>query len=196
MCQGITWPEVSIARDPPQERRATGVELSALGDVLRGDRNPTLQRKGDFRQRLSVTQGSGISMAVEEGQAFSWERTFTRHDVEDFARLSGDAGIHHVTPDSAGRIMVHGLLTATVPTKIGGDMNYIARQMTFEFLRPVYVGDTIRVDGTITRVSPSGRQLQVAVAFECRNQHGKTVLTGTSHGIIRDARPSTVESPT
>lgn len=124
-------------------------------------------------------------MAVDEGQGFSWERTFTREDVEEFARLSGDAGRHHLTQDADGRIMVHGLLTATVPTKIGGDMNYIARQMTFEFLRPVFVGDTIRVEGTVTRVAPGDGQLQVAVAFECRNQHGKTVLTGTSHGVIR-----------
>ncbi len=127
-------------------------------------------------------------MAVEEGQTFSWQRTFTREDVEDFARLSGDTGIHHVVRDAEGRIMVHGLLTATLPTKIGGDMNYIARQMTFEFLRPVFVGDTIRVDGTVTRVSPAGGQLQVAVAFECRNQHGKTVLTGTSRGVVRGGR--------
>lgn len=124
-------------------------------------------------------------MAVRKGQTFSWQRTFTREDVEDFARLSGDAGTHHVTQDAKGRIMVHGLLTATLPTKIGGDMNYIARQMTFEFLRPVFVGDTIRVHGTVTRVSPGEAQLQVAVAFECRNQNGRMVLTGTSHGIIR-----------
>ncbi len=124
-------------------------------------------------------------MAVEEGETFSWQRTFTEKDVEDFARLSGDVGTHHMTRDAEGRIMVHGLLTATMPTKIGGDMNYIAREMTFEFLRPVFVGDTIRVEGTVTRVSPGDGQLEVAVAFECRNQHGKTVLTGTSHGVIR-----------
>lgn len=126
-------------------------------------------------------------MAVEVGQTFSWERTFTREDVEGFARLSGDAGVHHVSQDAEGRIMVHGLLTATLPTKIGGDMNYIARQMTFEFLRPVFVGDTIRVEGKVTHASREAGQLQVAVAFECRNQHGKTVLTGTSHGVIRAA---------
>jgi hypothetical protein len=38
-------------------------------------------------------------------------------------------------PDEHGRLMAHGLLTATLPTKIAGDMNFIARQMTFEFHR-------------------------------------------------------------
>ncbi len=126
-------------------------------------------------------------MEVTEGQTFSWERTFTEEDVRDFARLSGDRGVHHLERGAGGRIMVHGLLTATLPTKIGGDMNYIARQMTFEFHRPVYVGDTIRVDGKVTQVAPGEGQLQVAVAFECRNQDGKIVLTGTSHGVIRAA---------
>lgn len=81
--------------------------------------------------------------------------------------------------------MVHGLLTATVPTKIGGDLDYIAREMTFEFLRPVFVGDTVRVDAVVTKVSREGGHLAVAVDFECRNQDEKCVLTGTTHGIIR-----------
>ncbi len=124
-------------------------------------------------------------MAIEEGQSFSWQRTFTRKDVEDFARLSGDRGSHHVTQDAEGRMMVHGLLTATLPTKIGGDMNYIARQMTFEFLRPVFVGDTVRVEAVLKDVVRRNRQLQVAVDFVCCNQEGETVLTGTSRGVVR-----------
>ncbi len=126
-------------------------------------------------------------MAIEEGQTYSWQRTFTKGDVEDFARLSGDRGVSHLNEDRVGRILVHGLLTATLPTKIGGDLDYIARQMTFEFLRPVFVGDTIRVDVVVTQVSRGPGQLKVAVTCECRNQEGKTVLTGTSHGIIRTA---------
>ncbi len=124
-------------------------------------------------------------MTVEEGQAFSWERTFTQKDVKEFARLSGDAGTHHVTQDAEGRTLVHGLLTATLPTKLGGDMNYIARQMTFEFLRPVFVGDRVRVDAVVTHVSQGERQLDVAVHFECHNQDGKKVMAGATRGIIR-----------
>ena len=124
-------------------------------------------------------------MAVEEGQKYTWQRTFSREDVEAFARVSGDRGSHHLRPDEAGRIMVHGLLTATVPTKIGGDLDYIAREMTFEFLRPVFVGDTVRVDAVVTKVTHEAGHLAVAVAFECHNQDGKKVLSGSTHGIIR-----------
>ncbi len=44
-------------------------------------------------------------------------------------------------------LMAHGLLTATLPTKLGGDLNYIARTMEFEFLRPVYAGEELRCVG-------------------------------------------------
>jgi len=124
-------------------------------------------------------------MTIEVGQKFSWQRSFTAEDVEAFARLSGDRGAHHLRPDEAGRIMVHGLLTATVPTKIGGDLDYIAREMAFEFLRPVFVGDTVRVDAVVTKLTREAGHLAVAVDFECHNQDGKKVLSGSTHGIIR-----------
>ncbi len=127
-------------------------------------------------------------MAVEEGQKFSWQRTFTLEDVDAFARLSGDRGTHHLRPDEAGRIMVHGLLTATIPTKIGGDLDYIAREMTFEFLRPVFVGDTVRAEAVVTKVSREAGQLAVGVDFECHNQDGKKVLAGSS-GPSPDSLP-------
>ncbi len=83
-------------------------------------------------------------MKIRVGQRVTHERTFTAKDVELFAELSGDRGMHHMQPDSEGRTMVQGLLTATVPTKLGGDINFIAREMAFEFVRPVFVGDTVR----------------------------------------------------
>jgi hypothetical protein len=61
------------------------------------------------------------------GDTISWQRSFSEDDIRLFNKVSGDQGVHHVTPDEKGRLMVHGLLTATIPTKIGGDMNFIAR---------------------------------------------------------------------
>jgi len=49
------------------------------------------------------------------GDSATWERTFTEEDVRSFATISGDQDVHHVTPDEQGRLMVHGLLTATLP---------------------------------------------------------------------------------
>lgn len=89
-------------------------------------------------------------------------------------------------PDGQGRLMAHGLLTATLPTKIGGDMNYIARQMTFEFHRPVFAGDTIACAVTLVELEPGDQYTRVTAKFVCRNQSGIEVMTGLTHGVIRN----------
>ena len=99
--------------------------------------------------------------------------------------VSGDEGVHHVTPDEQGRLMVHGLLTATIPTKLGGDMNFIAREMKFQFYRPVIAGDTITCVCTVVEFEPMERYTNVRTEFVCRNQDGKEVMTGQAIGVIR-----------
>lgn len=88
-------------------------------------------------------ENRGIKLSLKVGDVITFERTFTIEDVELFTKFSGDEGIHHLTPDEKGRHVVQGLLTATLPTKVGGDHNVMARTMYFEFLRPVFTGDTI-----------------------------------------------------
>lgn len=125
------------------------------------------------------------TIKLEAGQKATYQRTFTADDVKAFAELSGDRGVHHVEADIYGRIMVQGLLTATVPTKLGGDMNYIARHMVFDFVRPVFAGDTITCEGKVEKVEPAEGRLNVLLSFVCRNQGGKEVMHGTTEGIIR-----------
>ena len=119
------------------------------------------------------------------GDIVSWQRTFTEEDIRAFARFSGDEGEHHLVPDAQGRLMAQGLLTATLPTKIGGDINYIARQMTFEFHRPVFAGDTIECRVTLVEVEAGDPYTRVTAQFVCRNQSGKEVMTGQTHGVIK-----------
>jgi 3-hydroxybutyryl-CoA dehydratase len=123
---------------------------------------------------------------LQAGDVITWERTFTEEDVRQFALVSEDQGVHHMQSDEQGQLIVHGLLTATLPTKIGGDLNYIARQMVFEFMRPVFTGDTIRCEVTITHLEKVEKHTNMAANFVCWNQKGKEVLTGHSYGIIRE----------
>jgi hypothetical protein len=62
-------------------------------------------------------------MDVQEGEVITYERTFTEEEIRAFAELSGDTGQQHVERDAEGRLMAQGLLTATLPTKIGGEVN-------------------------------------------------------------------------
>ncbi|UII57569.1 MaoC family dehydratase N-terminal domain-containing protein [Cytobacillus spongiae] len=123
---------------------------------------------------------------MKEGAIYTWERSFTNEEVLEFGRVSGDQGRHHVEPDEKGRLMVQGLLTATIGTKIGGDLNYIAREMISEFIRPVFTGDIITCEVVINKVIQMEGFKKIKMETIYRNQHGKEVLTGSSHGIVRD----------
>jgi acyl dehydratase len=124
--------------------------------------------------------------AIAIGDVRTHSRTFTEKDVRLFARVSGDEGVQHMEPDEQGRIWVHGLLTATLPTKLGGDLSYLARTMDFEFLRPVFVGDTIECRSTCVRAQPEPGRLACSFEVVCVNQHGKDVLRARSSGVIPD----------
>jgi 3-hydroxybutyryl-CoA dehydratase len=124
-------------------------------------------------------------MSLKVGDIITFERTFTVRDVELFTEISGDEGIHHITPDEQGRFVVQGLLTATLPTKIGGDYNVLARTMNFEFLRPVFTGDTIICEVKIEKYErQENNRTAIIASFLCKNQNGKDVLKGDFSGVI------------
>jgi 3-hydroxybutyryl-CoA dehydratase len=130
-----------------------------------------------------------VSPALEVGEQLRWSRTFTIEDVELFSQVSGDRGVHHVQPDARGRLLVQGLLTATLPTKLGGDQDYLAREMVFEFLRPVFTGETIDCVVTVTRVEKQPGRTYAEFAISCTNQAGKEVLRASTKGVILDKEP-------
>lgn len=120
------------------------------------------------------------------GTVFTEERRFTHDDVLDFLRISGDAGRHHQEPGADGRRIVHGLLTATIPTRLGGEIDYLAREMVFEFLRPVFTGDTIRCEMTIVEAMHERGRWKLRFEGACKNQDGVEVLRLRSHGVVLD----------
>ena len=84
---------------------------------------------------------SRLNSKMQIGDHISWQRTFTEAYIRAFTALSGDAGEHHLQPDAHGRLMAHGLLTATIHQDWRRH-EFIAREMTFQFHRPVFSGDT------------------------------------------------------
>ncbi|MFF1871476.1 MaoC/PaaZ C-terminal domain-containing protein [Streptomyces sp. CB03911] len=117
------------------------------------------------------------------GQVLREQRTITDEDIAAFADLAGDRGRHHL-PDQ-GRAMAHGLLTASLATKIGGQLDFIARRMGWEFLKPVWSGDTIVAEVTVRTLHPVRSGTGVEFGIEITNQDGEMVLVGDSSGVIR-----------
>lgn len=120
-----------------------------------------------------------------EGDVLSAERTFTVDEVRDFGRITGDDQSIHVDADDDGRLIVQGLLAGSVMTSIGGDLNYIARTMEFEFRKPIRTGQAITCDCTV--VSKTEREDRYLLDFDVQfsNDRGETVIVAESTGLIR-----------
>lgn len=104
--------------------------------------------------------------------------------MAQFVALSGDENGHHVAEDIQGRLTVHGLLTATLPTVIGGRLNLIARTMELDFLRPVYSGDHISCSVVVADVVLRDYGTKLRVEFGAENQHG-TKVSGVNMGPLQ-----------
>ncbi|WP_435194922.1 dehydratase [Natronomonas sp. EA1] len=124
-------------------------------------------------------------MTPSAGETHAFDRTFTKADVRQFTELSGDAGDHHVEENADGQLLVQGLLTATLPTKVGGEFDVLARRMTFHFRRPVWTGEEVHSEVTFETVAerPDGN-LEVEAVFDCTRE-SEPVLQGTFEGLIR-----------
>lgn len=120
----------------------------------------------------------------EVGDTHTHERTFTTEDVERFGEISGDQQPIHTDPDEEGRLIVQGLLTATIPTKIGGDLEYLAREMEFTFRRPVYTGETITCTWETESVTEREDRFEASGMAVLENEESETVLVGEFDGLI------------
>jgi acyl dehydratase len=118
------------------------------------------------------------------GDTHVHERTFTREDVERFGELSGDTQPIHTDPDEDDRLVVQGLLTATLPTKIGGDLEVLATRMEYAFHRPVYTGDTVTCVWETESVTERPDRYELSVSLSCTKDEGETVMTGETDGLV------------
>jgi hypothetical protein len=81
------------------------------------------------------------------GQTFAFQRTFTEGDVALFCGVTGDYNPYHQDESFAaeswyGKLTIPGLLTGSMLTHIGGMLGFLATEMPFEYLAPVFAGDT------------------------------------------------------
>jgi 3-hydroxybutyryl-CoA dehydratase len=144
------------------------------------------QASDDFKARLRAAFD-----AVAVGQTFTWRRTFTEGDVALFCGVTGDFNPYHLDDTFAreswfGRRIIPGLLTASLATHIGGLIGFLATEMSFEYLAPVYIGDTVTV--TVTVVEKDEAQRTLTSAVTCVNQEGRQVLAGRFSGFPADVR--------
>jgi len=131
---------------------------------------------------------------LDIGDTFSVSRTFIEQDVIRFGDISRDYNPVHYDERFAkvknfdSRIC-HGLLVASILTEIGGQIGWLASEMIFKFKNPVYFGDTVRCDFTITDIDERGRAKAEAVFT---NEHDITLLEAVVTGIVPGAQEKQV----
>jgi len=127
---------------------------------------------------------------LEVGSRASFTRTFTDGDVAMFIGVTWDVNPYHTDETFARQTkfahrIVPGLLTAGLLTHLGGLWTFLATEMHFRFLAPVYIGDTITASAEIVEFEP--KTGWVRLDCECRNTTGSLVLkadvTGFPGGI-------------
>jgi 3-hydroxybutyryl-CoA dehydratase len=127
---------------------------------------------------------------LKVGDSVTFCRTFTEGDVTAFTGVTGDFNPVHFDPQAAaccgfkGRI-IPGLLTGSMLTHAGGTLlpePYPAARMSFKFLAPVYIGETICAQVTVTEKDPQRKKLTLRMV--CTNQEGQVVLEGEVSGKI------------
>jgi 3-hydroxybutyryl-CoA dehydratase len=128
------------------------------------------------------------------GQTFAFRRTFTEGDVALFCGVTGDYNPYHQDAAFAreswyGRLTIPGLLTGSMLTHIGGMLGFLATEMSFEYMAPVFAGDTITCTVTVAEKDEAKRRIAASAGFV--NQDGVEVLRARFAGFpgrIRLAR--------
>lgn len=130
--------------------------------------------------------------AISVGDSAGRDSVISEELVDRFSALIGDVNSFHVSDEAAARTVfqkriVHGVhLISYLSTLIGQELpgfGTIYCTHTFEFFRPVYLGDTIRAELTVLEKLPR-RRLRLRTVI--LNGAGETVLDGEA--VVRAYR--------
>ncbi|MCI0527411.1 MAG: MaoC family dehydratase [Nitrospira sp.] len=143
----------------------------------------------EFKQQLQTA-----FQELRVGQSFTFRRTFTDGDVALFCGVTGDYNPYHIDDTFAGKSwygcrIIPGLLTASLLTHIGGLLGFLATEMLFQYIAPVYIGDTVTCTITIIEKDEVKRLIRGTGSFV--NQDGVEVLKARFSGfpgLVRLAR--------
>ena len=123
---------------------------------------------------------------IDIGHTESFTVTVTEELQDTFRNLTGDRNPLHASEEFAkekgfrGRA-VFGMLTASFLSTLAGvylpGERSLIQSTEVRFMKPVYIGDTLTISGTVSEKDDRFQLIQLKVAI--RNQHEEKVLRGT-----------------
>lgn len=111
-------------------------------------------------------------------------KTIEESDVRAFAEVSGDKNPIHIDEEYAkksifGKRIVHGMLSAAYISAVIGNefpgIGTIYMGQNMRFLKPVYIGDEVKVLVRIKELQQNGRAL---LQTDVMNRNGELVIEG------------------
>jgi len=130
---------------------------------------------------------------LKVGQKASLTKTITEADLSHFIAITGDMNPLHVDKIFAektffGQRIAHGMLSASLFSTLVGmhipGIGAIYKSQTFEFLRPVFIGDTLCAWFEIVGIDRDKEEIDIKSWIE--NQDGEVVIEGkTVAGLLR-----------
>jgi 3-hydroxybutyryl-CoA dehydratase len=121
------------------------------------------------------------------GRTAVFSKTIAEFDVYSFAGITGDLNKLHVDEEYAkttryGKRIAHGMLTSSyictaLGTKLPGEGTIHIRQ-ELDFLKPVFIGDTITVKLEVTEILSEKNYLKIR--SQIYNQDNALVVDGYS----------------
>lgn len=135
-----------------------------------------------------------MRLGLEPGDQAHFARTLTEMDLALCAAITGDFDPIHVNEEFAattvfGRRIAHGALILGLCSTTASRISQLAIRKGAEgvpvslgydrvrFLKPAFVGDTLRVTYTVDTIDEAQARTRSTIAVV--NQHGDTVLAGT-----------------
>lgn len=122
-------------------------------------------------------------MEFQKGQVITYQRTFTKKEVQEYMVIGDFVGKHHEIPNEEGQYLLQGLLTAGLTNKIGGDYNIIVYRMEFDFLNKAYTDREMTCVNHIDDVMEKHGKKHLIISSTVTDDRGIVVLKGRLKGI-------------
>ncbi|HCY85669.1 MAG TPA: enoyl-CoA hydratase [Desulfobacteraceae bacterium] len=136
------------------------------------------------------------------GQRAFLRKTITESDLSHFIAITGDINPLHVDATFAeqtffGQRIAHGMLSAALFSTLVGmhipGIGAIYKSQSLEFLRPVFIGDTLTAWFEILSIDRAAEEVVIKSWIE--NQTGAVVIRGQAvAGLLRGLKQASADT--
>jgi hypothetical protein len=125
----------------------------------------------------AVAEPPSISTPISVGTVLRHTRRYTAADFAVFDDLAGleSTKIPDLLPD---------ILVIAPLTKLGGDLNYISRHMSWTMTGTAAADEAVTAELEVVHLDDSGSTIKITFTGRIRNAAGEVIVTAESNGII------------